>query len=338
MTRRIGATVTEVGTMRHRRSVQPLATLLLLGIAFLLAIAAPAAGQVAAPCTATMNGVDANAISTPGTALEVPHDGAISIDVASAARITSHAVQLEFIGGIKWTVSEGADNGSSWSDTVAVATYTKYGVGLYRVFGESFGPGACTGSAFVKVTGKNPLSTAAGAGAAGLTGIGALAMAGSAAAAGRNAPTLARQRLFEWKTYPDGSHGGAVHPDWHKTLDARIHSCLVGVPVALLQTVAFMVSGAGGAGAPAIMLRWHSYVSFGSMAGSLLAGLGTLVLGQQFAVFFPTLTFSIFWLVGWLMLGIAIPSLAYLGAVRKANAILAEYAAAQAPQPPSEPQ
>jgi hypothetical protein len=274
-----------------------------------------------------MNGVDANTISTPGTALEVPYDGTISIEVTSEARISGHEARLEFIGSIPWTVSRGVDDGTSWSGSVDVAKYSKYGVGLYRVTGESFGAGACSGSAFVKVTGKSPLSTAAGAAAAGLAGLGALGMIGSAVAAGRSAPSLARKRLFEWKTYPDGSHGGEVSPEWHKTLDARIHSCLVSVPLALLRTTALMVSGVGAPGAPAGVIRWRPYLSLGSIGGSLMAGIGTLILGQQFAVFFPTLTLSIFWLVGWLVIGIAVPSLAHRAGVHKANAMLAQGAA-----------
>ena len=70
-----------------------------------------------------------------------------------------------------------------------VDDYAKYGVGLYKVIGQSEGPaGTCSGSALVKVAG-NPLKTVAGAAAAGITALGAvgLAAAGAVSALGGQA-------------------------------------------------------------------------------------------------------------------------------------------------------
>ena len=82
-----------------------------------------------------------------------------------------------------------------------------------------------------------------------------------------------------------------------------------------------MVSGAGTIGAPVVVTP---YLSISSLIGSLLAGLGSLALGQQYALFFPTRIFAILWMVGWLAAGFVITSLARLVAVRKANTILAK--------------
>jgi hypothetical protein len=160
----------------RRRKAYPFLSVLALAVAgWLWALAGTAAAQVSRPCTAAMNGVDVNQISTPGTALEVPYDGTIKVQVESQAPITGQTVALEF-AGIRWTVWSGTSSGTSWGHTTDVAKYAKYGVGVYKVVGESTGAPACTGTAYVKVTGKSPLTTVAGiAGAVvGVIGLGLL--------------------------------------------------------------------------------------------------------------------------------------------------------------------
>lgn len=298
--------------MQPRRYVLPFATLLIGGV-FMWTLATGASAQISSPCTATMNGRDVNSISTSGTALEVPFDGTVSINFVSSGAITGHNVKLDFGGGIPWTVASGTDNGNSWSDSVAVAKYSKYGVGLYRVTGETLGAGACSGSAFVHVTGKSPLSTPAGAGGAAAAAIGAIGMLGAGAVSASKAAAYSE-----------------LEDD---LLMLEMYGCFWALPLAMLRTTAFMVVGAGAPGAPAAMIRWRPYFSGVSIIGSLLAGLGTLVLGQQYALFFPTRMFTIIWLIVWLLMGIAIPSLGRLIAVKKANRIRAHRAA----QPPAQP-
>ena len=323
--------------MRPRRFVLPLATLLLLGGVILWIFAATAAAQISGPCTATMNSRDVNSISTTGTALEVPYDGTVAVKYVSSGVITGHDVKLEFGGGIPWSIAQGKDDGNTWSENVSIATYSKYGVGLYRVTGETLGAGSCSGSAFVKVTGKSPLSTPAGAGAAAATALGVLGMFGAAASGAGKGPELARKMdegaMAGWQGETNGHPKMEGYPS--DTLEVCI-GCTVALPLAMLQTVAFMVVGAGALGAPAVVIRWRPYISVISTIGSLLAGLGTLVLAQQYAVFFPTLIITIIWLVVWLALGIVLPSLARLIAVRKANAILAKKAMQEPMQPGEE--
>lgn len=299
--------------MRPHRYILPFATLLIGGI-FLWIFATSASAQNSAVCTATMNGRDVNSIATPGTALGVPFDGTVSINFVSSGAITGHDVKLDFGGGIPWTVSSGTDSGNSWSDSVAVARYSKYGVGLYQVTGETMGAGACSSSAFIQVTGKSPLSTPAGAGGAAAAAIGAIGMLGAGAVSASKAPVYSQ-----------------LEDD---LLELEMYGCFWALPLAMLRTTAFMVVGAGAPGAPVAMIRWRPYFSGVSIIGSLLAGLGTLVLGQQYAMFFPTRMFTIVWLIVWLLLGIAIPSLGRLIAVKKANTSRA-LRAAQAPAPPA---
>jgi len=265
--------------MLRRRSVALLFLALTAGSILLLSSSAGA--DVTGPCTATMNGADVNTIDTPGTALEVPYDGTVSVDVTSSARVTSHSVKLEPIGGLGFTASEGADDGNGWSGVVDVADYAKYGVGIYKVIGSATGPGACSGTAFVEITGKSPLSTAAGAAGAGLTAVGVVGLGVSS--------IRLRSRV---------RHG-------------RIAASTL--PLTLGLAIAIMVSGAGvpGAGAVRARSRW----SVAAMLWSLLAGLGSLVLFQQYAILYPTTILAGVWLLCWLVIGgVLIPILASGGA------------------------
>jgi hypothetical protein len=224
--------------MRRRKAYPFLSVLALAVVGWLWALGGSAAAQVSGPCTAAMNGVDVNQISTSGTALEVPYDGTIQIEVKSQESVTGQKVALEF-AGIRWAVWSGTDTGTSWGHTMNVATYAKYGVGVYKVVGESTGANACTGTAYVKVTGKSPLTTVAGiAGAVvGVIGLGLLL----------------------------ASVVAAVKPS----------------------------DGVGGLGA-------------GVLAGILLAG-SFLILTQQFAVIYPTLTVAAVAAGVGIALGILIP-------------------------------
>lgn len=324
--------------MRVRRFFLCSSAMALFGGVIYTMLAATAAAQISGPCTATMNGRDVNSISTTGTALEVPYNGTVSVNYVSSGAITGHDVKLEFGGGFPWTVASGKDDGNSWSDSVSVDKYSKYGVGLYRVTGDTLGAGACSGSAFVKVTGKSPLSTAAGVAGAVLAALGMVGMFGSAVSVAGKGPQLARKM-------DEGAMAGLqgemeAERDIDRALKAQAEhpegciACAVALPLAMLQTVAFMLVGAGTLGAPVVVIRWRPCISVISTIGSLLAGLGTLVLSQQYALFFPTRIITIIWLMVWLVIGIAIPSLARLIAIRKANAILAQ----KTTQRPTEPE
>jgi hypothetical protein len=140
-------------------------------------LARPAGAEISGPCTASIAGTDVKGVSSsnPSDAIEVDKDAVVPVTSTSTAPITGYTVQMEY-GGIRWTVASGKGDGTGWSSTVKVKNYSRYGTGLYKVIGKSSGPGACSGAALIKVTGKSPLTTAAGAGsavilAAGLVGL-----------------------------------------------------------------------------------------------------------------------------------------------------------------------
>jgi hypothetical protein len=253
-------------------------------------------------------------------------------------------VLLEFTG-FPWTASSGADTGSSWQGTVDIAKYATYGVGLYKVVGESSGPGACSGAAFVKVTGKNPLGTVAGAGAAAATALGLVGIAAAAAASSREVTKMATHVRWgdykdekEWER-ADHKHRDEEYEDLTLALGPELmgalgptgqivfnvfHGCLVSAPVAAFQTLAFMAAGAGVAGAPGPIslprLPFRPRISVVSILGSLLASLGIIVLLQQFGVVYPTVTVVIVGLLLGLAFGLLVPSLVRLSGLRRLNA------------------
>lgn len=228
--------------------------LLVLGLAVagsLWALAGSAAAQVSGPCTVTMNGVGVGQISTPGTALEVPYTGTIKVQAESQAPVTGHSVVLEF-AGVRWTVWSETKVGTSWSHTVNVAKYAKYGVGVYKIVGESTGANACTGTAYVKVTGKSPFTTVAGIVSAvvGVVGLGLLIASVSSAV--KQAPSggsrgvgagviagilLAGSFLVLTQQF------GVVYP----TLTVVVVTAVVGIALGILIPLGLRAATAGGA-------------------------------------------------------------------------------------------
>ncbi len=299
--------------MRRLRFVCCFAIVLMAGI-LTLSLAAPSSAQIKGSCPVTIDGARANLFMTPGTAHRVFKDSYVDIEFSSTQHISGHRVWIGFGYGPGFMVADGADDGTSWSESVEVARYARYGVGLYEVTAETYGEGGCTSTAYFMVEG-NPLTTPAGAGGAAAATIGVLGMAGSAVTGSRKGQELA-ERARETDPY--------VNPP---NIPRRCFGlCAVQIPVALLRTGVFMLSGAGTIGAPVVVTP---YISLSALLGSVLAGLGTLVLGQQYAIFFPTRSFSLLWMLGWLAAGFAVPSLARLISVRQANAILAKSGAAE---------
>lgn len=282
-----------------------------------LLLSARAGAEITGPCTATMNGVDVNTIDTPGTALEVPYDGTITIEVQSSGEITGHVVKLEPVGGVAFTADEGADDGNGWSGTVDVADYATYGVGIYKVTGEATGPGACSGTAYVNVTGKNPLTTVAGAVGLAMTVVGAVGV-GASALAVRGKVRHDAELQFS-KATP------GRQPELGPGQGPNAGMCTRHMLSVFGLTLAYMVSGAGVPGAAAVPpIRSRPYVSVWGSIWSVLFGLGTIVLAQQFAVLYPTLVLTIVWIVVCVLLGgLLAPSLVALSTVRSANARLA---------------
>jgi hypothetical protein len=148
---------------------------------FVTAVAAivvpSAAADISGPCSATIAGQNVKGRGTGAfsDAITVHKDSSVPVTMSSAKRISHLKIQIEF-AGIRWTVRNKPSHGTSWSSSVDVNKYAKYGVGLYKVIGSSSGSVSCSGAALVRVKG-NPLTTVAGivglvAAVLGLGGIG----------------------------------------------------------------------------------------------------------------------------------------------------------------------
>ncbi|MEN3272902.1 MAG: hypothetical protein V7636_1663 [Actinomycetota bacterium] len=141
---------------------------LLAGAAGALAVvllwAGPAGAEIDGSCTATMKGIDVRPLSSTKTsdAIKVKSNETLVVAATSSSPIDGYDVKMEF-AGFKWNVGSGKANGNTWSKTVNVKTYAKFGVGLYKVYGVSNGGAPCTGAVLVKIAGKNPFTTVAGA-------------------------------------------------------------------------------------------------------------------------------------------------------------------------------
>ena len=139
-----------------------------------------ASAEVDEGCEATLAGEDVGSRSSTdiNDAIEVGAKDTVSVSGTSDAPIDGYRVEMEFFGGISWEVAADDTEGNSWSDEVDVADYARYGVGLYRVRAVTTGEGACSGAVLVEITGKSPLTTAAGIGGI-VVGVGGLALAAS---------------------------------------------------------------------------------------------------------------------------------------------------------------
>src|SRR3990172_2725432 len=138
---------------------------------FLPLLAAGVAADTKGPCTAGFAKpgwalTNTDSLDTPGSAFQVNKDEKVEAGMFSpfgGGAFTYHRVQLEF-AGFRWTVSEKLDSGTDteWRETVNVNDYAAFGVGLYKVigYGRLAGGQDCIGTAYVKVTGRNPLRTA----------------------------------------------------------------------------------------------------------------------------------------------------------------------------------
>jgi hypothetical protein len=121
-----------------------------------------AGAQVTGGCSATIDGQDANAAQSVRSAIAVDQKSTVIVRGTAPGPISSYKVYLTF-AGIRFLAAEGtpSSNDNSYTATIKVSDYAKYGVGLYRVDGETTGT-KCTGWGYVKVTGRFPLTTVAG--------------------------------------------------------------------------------------------------------------------------------------------------------------------------------
>lgn len=150
--------------------------------AILIAFPASASATISGPCSATLNGesVDAGRDSA-GSAINVDYQETVPVE-GSVRAGTASAVDYKLkVAGLSRSVGKNiaiSSDKKSWGGTVGVKEYAWAAIGLYEVVGTATtSAGPCTGTVYVCVTGKNPVTTVAGGVAAGAGLLGALGIA-----------------------------------------------------------------------------------------------------------------------------------------------------------------
>ena len=164
----------------HRRRAVPRALAAVGALAVVVAATAgpgPADAQVTGGCTATINGQDVGAARSASSAIEVDVDDTVVVVGTAPGPIDTYEVLLTF-GPASFTAADGTvdDGDTTYTGDAVIADYATYGVGIYRVEGRTTGT-ECSTWAYVKVTGRNPLTTVAGVVGAVLTVGGVAGMA-----------------------------------------------------------------------------------------------------------------------------------------------------------------
>jgi len=160
-----------------RRLAHALATVAVLLLA-MGAFAAPAGAAVSGGCVVTINGENVDRAHSPSTAFEFDEGETIEVMGVSTAPVESYEITAKY-GLFSYPAKSGEPTGDklTWSGSVQVDDYTRFGVGLYRFDGSSTGAAPCSGWAYVKINGPFPLATVAGATAAVFTVVGVAGMA-----------------------------------------------------------------------------------------------------------------------------------------------------------------
>lgn len=152
-----------------------------VALAGLGALAVPAGAQVSGGCVVTVNGENVNRAHSPSTAFEFDEGDTIEVVGTSTAPVESYDITAKY-GLFSYPAKSGEPTGDdlTWSGSVQVDDYTRFGVGLYRFDGSSTGAAPCSGWAYIRINGPFPLTTVAGAAAGIMTVAGVAGMASAA--------------------------------------------------------------------------------------------------------------------------------------------------------------
>ncbi|MPZ99142.1 MAG: CHAT domain-containing protein [Dehalococcoidia bacterium] len=167
-----------------RRRVIPV--LLAFGLLTVVAVAAlPAMWSVrtasaaqAVQCAAAINGVPVEQYGTYGRALELRPDDVVRVDFATNAAVPVSGTVSAELGPVTIPLESFQTAGGVWQSDVSAVSEQTRGTGLYRVVFDAAGCGPISG--WVKISGRNPLTTPIGGSAAATVGAGAIAVVGAA--------------------------------------------------------------------------------------------------------------------------------------------------------------
>lgn len=146
-------------------------------------------------CSATIAGDSVAAHRRPNDPIRVRHDEAVDV-LGSASSAVSHVAYQLRIAGLSYTFGDDfATSDTTWSGTVEVEDYARFGVGLYELGGTAqTATGVCQDRVYICVEGRSPFTTAAGL-VASSDATGGLALLGRVAARRRSLTALPRGPL-----------------------------------------------------------------------------------------------------------------------------------------------
>jgi hypothetical protein len=139
-----------------------------LAVAWISLLPSKALATVTGPCTESIGGVDiTSGHDAPGSAVPLRSGSQVPVDGIAPSRVTDLTYTVHIAGGgVQVGTVTIAQDGLSWSGTVDLESISDATVGLFEVTTEVQTTGQdCSGVAYVCIEGRNPFTTAAGAGA-----------------------------------------------------------------------------------------------------------------------------------------------------------------------------
>jgi zinc-ribbon domain len=139
-----------------------------LAVAWTSLLPSQALATVTGPCTVSVDGVDVTSgHDAPGSAVPLRSGSQVPVDGTAQSRVTDLTYTVHIAGGeVQVGTVTIAEDGLSWSGTVDLESISDVTVGLFEVTVQVQTTGrGCIGVAYVCIEGRNPLTTAAGAGA-----------------------------------------------------------------------------------------------------------------------------------------------------------------------------
>lgn len=303
---------------------------LVAGLFAFLVTPQPVAAEIFPPgaCSATIQGQPATRPFVSDFAIHVKEHTAVTVSMHMDSPVHRRIIYVGFGIGPYLPVSDETDP-SSETTQVSVDKYATYGVGLYAIHAVANSASGVTCNVYqhVYVEG-NPLTTVAGGAAAGLEvlsllGIGGAAIAGANPGDAGTGVKDPQDDPYDPSGFPKDPLAAGTPEQFIDRADAMASFgfCAMAAIPALLLTTAAMVGGATPSGAPIQLrrVRWRPKFSIVGMGSGVVGGLAAVVLLQETGKLFPSYEILGRALVAGLLVGILVPSLTRLIAVRRAN-------------------
>jgi hypothetical protein len=139
-----------------------------LAVAWTSLLPSQALATVTGPCTVSVDGVDVTSgHDAPSSAVPLRSGSQVPVDGTAPSRVTDLTYTVHIAGGdVQVGTVTIAEDGLSWSGTVDLESISDVTVGLFEVTVQVQTTGrGCSGVVYVCIEGRNPFTTAAGAGA-----------------------------------------------------------------------------------------------------------------------------------------------------------------------------